>query len=129
MLKHIKSLLVRNSFLIAVSLTLIIAYLSLSKPIEIDIPIKITFLDKILHASAYFTLTVSWLFALRKKSNFKLISIVLFLYGILMEFLQGWLTTTRQKDIYDVFANSLGIVISLFVFDYFYKYLKKIFDS
>ncbi len=129
MLKHTKNLLERNSFLIAISLTLLIAYLSLSKPIEIEIPIKITFLDKILHASAYFTLTLSWLFALRKKSKFKLISIAIFLYGILMEFLQGWLTNTRQKDIYDVFANSLGILISLFIFDSFYKYLKKIFDS
>jgi len=129
MLKHIKSLLERNAFIIAIFITLLIAYLSLSKPIQIDIPIKISFLDKIFHATAYMTLTLSWLFALRNYKKKNIILIVIFLYGILMEFLQGWLTQNRQKDIFDVMANSIGILIAMLIFNNLYKYFVKIFDK
>ena len=129
MQKRIKSLLEDNAFLIAIFITLTIAYLSLSKPIEIDIPLKISFLDKIFHAIAYFTLTVSWLFAYRNHQKTKIIALALFLYGVLMEFLQEWLTQNRQKDVYDVVANSLGILIAMLIFNNLYKYFVKIFDK
>jgi VanZ family protein len=118
-----------NAYIIAISLTLLIAYLSLSKPIQIEIPLDISFLDKILHATAYFTLTISWLFALRNYSKNKLIVLVIFFYGVLMEFLQGWLTETRQKDIFDVYANSFGILLAMLIFNNLFKYFIKIFDK
>ena len=127
--KRIKNLLEDNAYTIAVSLTLLIAYLSLSKPIQIEIPLHISFLDKILHASAYFTLTISWLFALRNYSKNKLVVFALFFYGVLMEFLQGWLTQNRQKDIFDVYANSFGILLAMLIFNNLYKYFIKIFDK
>ncbi len=129
MLKHIKNLLEHNAFVIAIGLTLLIAFLSLSKPIDLDIPIHITFLDKILHATVYFVLTLSWLFALRNFAKSKMVVITIFLYGILMEFLQGWLTITREKDPFDVVANSLGILIAMLIFNKIYKYFVKIFDK
>lgn len=129
MQKRIKNLLERNSYLIAITITIGIAYLSLSKPIHIETPIKITFLDKILHVSAYFFLTFSWLFTLRNKVKNKGIMFAVFLYGIAMEFLQGWLTNNRQKDIYDVIANSFGILLAMLLFGIFHKYYLKYFDK
>ena len=128
MLKHIKSLLENNAYLIAISLTILIAYLSLSNPVDLKIPIKINFLDKILHAIAYFSLTISWMFALRNYSKRKYIVIIIFLYGILMEYMQFWLTNNRQKDIYDVAANTFGIIIAVIFYNKLYKYFVKIFD-
>ena len=128
MLKHIKSLLENNAYLIAISLTILIAYLSLSNPVDLKTPIKINFLDKILHATAYFSLTISWMFALRNYSKRKYIVIILFLYGILMEYMQFWLTNNRQKDIYDVAANTFGIIIAVIFYNKLYKYFVKIFD-
>jgi len=129
MLKRIKNLLEDNAYVIAISLTILIAYLSLSKPIQIEIPFKISFLDKIFHATAYFGLTISWLFALRNYPKNKLVVIVIFLYGVLMEFLQGWLTKTREKDLFDVYANSVGILLAMLIFNKLYKYFVKIFDK
>lgn len=129
MLKRIKNLLERNAYVIALFLTLLIAYLSLSNPIQIKIPLKITFLDKIFHATAYFGLTMSWLFALKNISKYKLVGIILFFYGILLEFLQGTYTNNREKDIYDIVANSIGILIAMLIFNTFYKYFVKIFDK
>jgi len=128
MLKRIKTLLERNSYLIAIGITITIAYLSLGKPIHFKPPIEITFLDKIFHSTAYFVLTLSWLFALRKNKKKNYVVIALFLYGILMEFLQGWLTKNRQQDVYDVIANSFGILLAVLLFEYFFKYYQKYFD-
>ena len=127
MQKNIKNLLERSSLFIAIGITVLIAYLSLSRPVQLNL--EITFLDKILHLVAYFTLTVSWLFALKDYSNNKIIFISLFLYGVLMEFLQGWLTTYREKDILDVIANTVGVLIAMLVFNKLLKYYVKIFDN
>ena len=129
MLKHTKNLLERSAFLIAIAVTALVASLSLSDPIQIDFKLKISFLDKIFHACAYFGLTLSWLFALKKYTKYKLIGFVLFFYGILMEFLQGWLTQNREKDIFDVAANSLGIIIAILIFNKLYSTFIKIFDK
>ncbi len=129
MQKRIKSLLERNSFIIAIIITIGIAYLSLSKPMHLNTSIRIKYLDKILHASAYFSLTLSWLFALRNNTKKKWIGMPLFLYGVAMEFLQESLTDNRQKDIYDVVANSFGILLAIILFDVFYKYYLKYFDK
>lgn len=130
MRKLIKNLLEHNvSFIIAVSFTIIIAYLSLSKPINLNIPIQISYLDKIFHVIAYFGLTLSWLFIFKKKSKFKLVGIVIFFFGLLIELLQGTLTQTREQDLYDIIANSVGIVFAVIIFNNLYKYFIKIFDK
>lgn len=39
--------------------------------------------------------------------------ILAFIYGIIIEILQGELTTSRSADFNDVLANSIGIVIGI----------------
>ncbi|NEW78720.1 MAG: hypothetical protein GZ086_04700 [Gelidibacter sp.] len=76
--------------------------------------------DKILHASGYFILTLSWLLAYGVKSSPMkstiLIASAVFIYGIIIEILQGLLTDYRQADLYDVFANLSGILVSIIFF-------------
>ena len=38
---------------------------------------------------------------------------IAFIYGIIVEVLQGTFTTYRTEDIADVFANSLGVVFAI----------------
>lgn len=129
MLKHIKNLLERNSLLFAILLTGIIAYLSLIT-LTIEIPVKISFFDKILHFSAYFTLSISWMFHFRnKRKSLKLILLCVFLFGILLEFMQGWFNPNRTKDVYDMLANGSGIIMAYFLFNTLYSVYKKIFGN
>lgn len=76
--------------------------------------------DKILHAVGYFMLTISWLLAYGVKSlPFKstmLIASAVFIYGIIIEILQGAITDYRQADLYDVYANFAGIVVGIVFF-------------
>lgn len=45
-----------------------------------------------------------------------LIASAIFIYGIIIEILQGALTDNRQADLYDVFANFSGIAIATIFF-------------
>lgn len=124
MLKRIKNLLAHNAYIIAVFNTLLILFLSLGT-ISVESPIKINYLDKYLHFSAYFILTISWLFAFRSYSKKLIIVVIIILFGIFLEFLQDWLTSNRVKDIYDALANSVGIIIAGLL----YKYITVIFSK
>ena len=42
-----------------------------------------------------------------------MICILAFIYGIIIEILQGELTTSRSADFKDVLANSVGILIGI----------------
>ena len=108
-------------FFIAISFTVAIAIgslISVNNSIEIP-PVKN--IDKFLHFTAYFTLTLSWLFAFYKSLKLHLkgivIVIILFIYGIIIEVLQGVLTTYRQADLLDIVANSIGIVTAWVIFN------------
>ncbi len=121
---RIKKLLERNAKILAVLLTILIAYLSLkSGGVDVKIPIKNV--DKLFHFSAYFTLTLSWLYALKEKQAVFKIVILLILYGILLEFAQDWFTQDRTKDMFDALANTIGIIVAVFVFEYLFKNFKK----
>ena len=122
-MKVIKVLLAKNILLIVglVYTTLItIAFLKSSN----DLPTYgIIINDKIIHILIYIILSFIWLsytFSLSEKNNpIRYIIWVLTLctfYGIVIEILQEELTTTRQADIYDIFANLLGILIGTFFF-------------
>lgn len=78
-------------------------------------------MDKILHFSAYFVLTISWLVAFYKSIYHKLplinVVIALFIYGIIIEVLQEVFTTYRQADLFDILANSIGILIAWALFN------------
>ncbi|MCK5815327.1 MAG: VanZ family protein [Flavobacteriaceae bacterium] len=115
MLKDIKKLLERNSFVIAVSITLLIIYLSLAHSPSVVSAIPVS--DKSLHGFAYFGLTISWLFAFKKShKDLKtrvLIGFLLLVMGAALEYLQGRITNYRTPDYLDIVANTFGIIIAI----------------
>ena len=97
----------------AIFWTLIVTYLSLvTLDSSIGSSIKIQNKDKMVHFVFYFLVTILWVFYVSfYQFNFKKSLIVLFaaiVYGILMEFFQGFFTTTRSADLLDIIANSFG---------------------
>ena len=123
MQKLIKSLFKDNLFIIAIGITVGIAYLSLMKVPKNQI--TFTSIDKVYHLFAYFTLTTCWLFSFYKKPTIKYkIVIACIIYGIIIEILQHTLTKYRTGDFYDVLANTLGIILGLMVFNQILKKIK-----
>jgi len=106
-------------FYIALFLTIAIAVGSLIS-LKSGLGIGVQVSDKILHSVGYFMLTISWLLAYGIKSallkSTMLIATAVFIYGIIIEILQGVLTDIRQADLYDVFANFSGIAIAIIFF-------------
>ena len=115
----IKRLLERNSLTIAIIFTIFITIVSLISINGVHI-IKVSNSDKFGHFIAYFFLSFSWLYALRnfprKKFKEHLIVFLLISYGIIIEVLQGVLTSYRQADIYDIIANSAGVIFASIIF-------------
>src|SRR5690606_31008191 len=81
----------------------------------------ISFADKIFHALSYAVLTFLWyntlVFQFKMSATKALIyaSILAIIFGIIIEVLQGTVTRTRQSDVFDVIANSLGVLFLVFV--------------
>ncbi len=75
------------------------------------VPKVFDFYDKAQHGLIFVTLAVAGLMAypLRVKA----VCLGLSLYGGLMEVLQSTLTTTRHGDVFDWFADTIGIVVGL----------------
>jgi VanZ family protein len=99
--------------LIAVAITLILVILSLIK-----IPVHnfgVTHQDKWQHCFAYFVLSISWLIVFYKKKKKLVVVVCCILLGVIIEILQNTLTSYRTGDYHDIIANSLGVLIGLFV--------------
>lgn len=79
--------------------------------------------DKVLHFTAYFGLAVLWMCwnIFRKPAaghrlklkNLSLIALLVVVYGIIIEILQGVFTTYRIPDGWDIMANTIGVVLAL----------------
>ena len=127
----IKKLLERNAYTIAIIITFFIIISSLISLKKIStFSIRISHFDKIVHGISYFILTLSWFFATQnefKKNSFKKILVILLvLFGIIIEVLQGGLTTYRSADFFDVLANSLGIFLAAIFFNKMNLWFKSI---
>ena len=121
MQKLIKSLFRDNSFIIAIGITIAIAYLSLMRMPKVEV-ISFNNIDKLYHLFAYFTLSSCWLFSFYKKPSLKYIIILIcIIYGIIIEVLQDTLTLYRTGDYNDVLANTIGIILGLLVFNIILK--------
>ncbi|MGA8853984.1 MAG: VanZ family protein [Christiangramia sp.] len=80
--------------------------------------------DKMLHAGAYLFLAFLWkLFFVFQKSDFRRytsnlmwVALACFVFGMLIEVLQGTLTDYRTPDWWDVLANSTGVVLAVLFF-------------
>jgi VanZ family protein len=70
--------------------------------------------DKVQHFAAYFVLTL-WFTGLYPRDRLLFVVLGFFCLGGLIELLQGLLTETRQMDVIDVAANSLGIAAATVV--------------
>ncbi len=120
MLQDIKRLLERNALWLAVLATLGVAILSLGAVPKLNMGLNLKSSDKYLHFIAYFTLCILWFFALKDRLHryvFRiLIPLGLILYGIILEGMQGGLTTYRTADIYDALANAAGVLGAMFLF-------------
>ena len=103
-------------FLPALAYTLLVLYLSLIN--LADTPIKdLGVSDKIMHLGAYFGLGLLWLFfAIFNYRNDRFLAKIIIVclasivFGIFIEVLQKTLTSYRQLDLFDVLANSIGVI-------------------
>ena len=93
------------------------------------IEVKISFGDKIFHSLAYVVLTALWYYTFYYNLKFNkgkaLINAVVIsiIFGIVIEVLQGTVTTYRSSDINDVFANSFGAILAAVVIAVKNKYI------
>ena len=124
MLKPIKSLLENNAIYIAVFITISILFGSLVKS-EFIVVESISVSDKTYHLIAYFLLMLSWLYAFLKKEKFqeyvKYIILGCFIFGIIIEILQGIITSYRTASYLDILANTIGVLLAVVIFHVFEK--------
>lgn len=126
MQKLIKTLLKVKFIIIAITITIVIAILSLIRLGKQ--PISFTNIDKVEHSIAYFTLTFSWLFALKsnKKNQRIILAVICILFGIVIEVLQSTITNYRTTEYLDIIANSFGVLLALLSFNFFVKRKKNV---
>ena len=130
-MKITKHLSERNFLLLAIIWTVLITVASLVSSSAIP-KVNLLWNDKIVHFLFYFFFVVFWSFALHKNFYLKKYSFIIvvfaIVYVIIIEVLQEVLTTTREPDLYDVFANALGAIIGYFGFYCVkYKFFNKFF--
>ena len=117
----IKNLLGHKLFLfVAVFLTAAIGFGSTFSATHLGVIQPFNFFDKVVHIGAYATLTTSWLLYFGNKNDQQkyrfLTALFVLIYGIIIEVIQGTMTANRQADLYDIFANLVGIVIAMIFF-------------
>jgi VanZ family protein len=112
----------------------IITYFCLTSSSNIP-AINFPSIDKIVHFCFHFGFTVSWILFFKKELKGKeandykayLISFIFSVFfGITIEILQGVLTTTRNPDVTDILANTIGATIAVFSAIAFRKQIDKI---
>jgi drug/metabolite transporter superfamily protein YnfA len=64
--------------------------------------------DKVQHAFGYLLLSL-WFLGLVPRERAWRVAAACIGIGVLMELLQGWLTATRQADVWDALANAGGV--------------------
>jgi glycopeptide antibiotics resistance protein len=86
-----------------------------------DLPqVNVPNLDKAIHTTFHFVFTVLWFLFFKKKLNASnvvrplVISFLFsFIFGIAIELMQEFFTTTRSADIHDVMANVSGALLAV----------------
>ncbi len=115
-------------FLIAITYTVFVCVISL---VKVQSPVKITIsnLDKLVHFGIYFIFTIVWFGyfsgTVLKKPIFKGVlkaSLLAFFVGVSIEVIQQLFTKVRSGDVNDVLANSLGILMAVFLLYQIKKY-------
>lgn len=128
-----KFLVARIALFVAAFYTILLTVSSLVKLGKISVG-SFSPTDKLLHLGAYFGLLVLWkvYFMLKNKpkSTYKInlfkIAGLAVLFGMLIEVLQGVLTSYREPDWFDILANTAGILLAVVIFLFFEKSLKRL---
>ncbi|WP_300568646.1 VanZ family protein [Flavobacterium sp.] len=115
----------KKSFWLAFLWTLLILFLSLKTPSgesKFDFPNA----DKAVHFTFYFVFVVLWfkfLISIKKEHlKYKVgLVFIAILFGVIIELIQHYFTTSRQGDIWDVVANSFGSLMGMIVISSFFK--------
>ena len=104
----------RTSRGITFILTLIAIVGSLLPPKQME-QITFNFSDKLIHCLFYTGLTFFWIKSAEEPSNRKIIktALLVFLFGLVLEILQETLPIQRDMDIFDLLANSVGILLAI----------------
>ena len=90
----------------------LVAFIVYSSLTSHTINVEVRFFDKYAHTFAYFVL-MGWFMQIYHKKVPVILCFVLFvLLGVGLEFMQG-MTSYRSFDVYDMMANSLGVVLAL----------------
>ena len=118
----IKTLLVLKKYALLISicytiLLVIASFISLDDIPEIDVDQG----DKVFHLLVYFLLVILWYVTLIEKVNWNkgkqifTISLCSVVFGIIIELLQGNLTSYRATDSLDILANIIGVLLASIV--------------
>lgn len=125
--KTIKKLLTDNAVYIATLITISIAIGSLISS-NTTLSKSLLASDKTIHFAAYFSLTLSWLYAFFKKKAFQRYVAYLILgciiFGTVIELLQMMIASDRTPSYLDVLANTVGILFAVMIFHLFEKKLR-----
>nr|WP_256382260.1 VanZ family protein [Flavobacterium sp. A45] len=97
------------------------SYFCLVNSNEIPV-INIPNLDKCIHTFFHLVFTFVWFLFFNKHLQIDSIvkplvySVVFsFVFGIIIEILQNLITTSRNADVFDIVANSVGTILAVFV--------------
>jgi len=85
-----------------------------------SIPKSVIFWDKLQHSLAFFMLMLTGSMAYSKYN--KHIFFYLILYGASIEIMQEFFTKTRNGDVYDIVADTIGITLGWLVFLMIYRF-------
>jgi VanZ family protein len=117
-------------FWTALSWTGLIVFFCLVKSSAIPV-VRISNLDKIVHAFFHFVLTSLWFLYFKNHLNSSTIFkplvmsfLISVFFGTGIEIAQELFTKTRKGDLLDVLANSSGATLAVCVFLFFNKYTK-----
>ena len=104
----------RIARVITIILILIAIVGSLLPPQQMD-QLTLNFSDKLIHFLYFIGLTLFWIKTTKEFSNKRLIktALLVFLFGLVLEILQGILPIQRNMDILDMLANSAGIFLAI----------------
>ncbi|WP_044632901.1 VanZ family protein [Neotamlana sedimentorum] len=89
--------------------------------------VEVSNIDKIFHFITYFLLMCLWYFSLTyalkfiQKKGLWYAFLIAFIFGIVIEVLQGTVTKTRALDVFDIIANTLGALLATLVLSIYTK--------
>jgi VanZ family protein len=84
-------------------------------------------IDKFIHLSFYFLLSVSFQSSLlrniliNKKEQILITLVIVISYGLIMEVFQFYFTSDRSAEIFDALANTLGCILGVLIFPFLEK--------